>query len=150
MSSTDELRPLTWHKEYTPILLLVDATLGLCVRELHSPGLWMRSSSLTERALTTPPTWSRKPEGKDVRVKKGNSCWWKRSRSLIEWAVLELHSQSRGCWKRTNNRTSATCLNPKCKSYKILFLNVFFLSYFWIFEVQLQTISNEQLLLWCA
>lgn len=41
---------------------------------LNSPGLCMRSSSLTERALTTPPTWTRKPGGKDVKVKKGNSC----------------------------------------------------------------------------
>lgn len=34
----------------------------------------MRSRSFTERALTTPPTWTRKPGGKVVKVKNGNSC----------------------------------------------------------------------------
>lgn len=51
---------------------------------LNSPGLCMRSSSLTERALTTPPAWTRKPGGKDVKVKKGNSCKFKNN-GIIHW-----------------------------------------------------------------
>lgn len=44
-----------------------------CVIWAVLPGLWIRSRSFTERALTTPPTWRRNPGGKAVNVKKGYS-----------------------------------------------------------------------------
>lgn len=44
-----------------------------CVIRAILPGLWIRSRSFTERALTTPPKWRRNPGGKEVNVKKGYS-----------------------------------------------------------------------------
>lgn len=44
-----------------------------CIIWAVLPGLWIRSRSFTERALTTPPTWRRNPGGKAVNVKKGYS-----------------------------------------------------------------------------
>ena len=50
------------------------STLFMVGREGHWPGLWILSSSLTERADTMLPRLTIKPGGKERMVKKGNSC----------------------------------------------------------------------------
>lgn len=67
----------------------------------HLPGLWIRSRSLTDRALTTPPTWIRNPGGKQVRVKNGNSC--AREPRFREGAVWHLQCKIIASWFHQNN-----------------------------------------------
>lgn len=84
----------------------------------------MRSKSFTERALTTPPTWRRKPGGKAVKVKKGNSCSNEKKREKLQMTLCPLDSvitneHAKNLFRHKQSRNRAKGFLKASKMYAI-------------------------------